>query len=432
MRLLKTQDNLEALEELSSSRISWDEALAVMEDVLLDIRSESGRELNEMEFSADALQKWRTIANMLLSIPMVAEVEKLTERGKKRVTDFRRQLKDNAAAAAEAKKNLQAAEEEEERLQEQLAEQKAVLLRLKDSKQKAFELTESIQSLEQEIAALQSIDVDQLKNKQNDLHRELTEKRRLAEQLDEITEQLDKAASQRAAMQSETDKLKREIETVHNQIADLQKEGPDLRNTLEHKKLELEEKQKNQDAEIRELSQSIRTLEQQVNDTIDRIDRLNTEKEETKRKLEDYQPVESQLKDAILKTENEIKTLREQCIALQNKRKELLTQKNTLCDDIERYRKFFDSDECRAKQLEISRYENIITEYEEAVRKLFPEKYASHSTSVYIEQLVSLKYDYQKYKDALNQQLADLHNRLNHLSTSYLEVVQQVEERVKQ
>ena len=94
MRMRKTKDDLQVLEQIHPQGIGWNEMLAFMMDVFLDVRDETQRELNELEFNSEALQKWRSIANTMLSIPMDHEVDALSERSRQRLDSYRKQLDD--------------------------------------------------------------------------------------------------------------------------------------------------------------------------------------------------------------------------------------------------------------------------------------------------------------------------------------------------
>lgn len=214
MRMRKTRDDFQVLAEIHPQGIGWNEMLALMMDIFLDVRDETQRELNELEFNAESLQKWRTIANTMLSIPMDHEADALSERSRQRLDSYRKQLADYVKESDSVQKELQAASEEERRLQAQLEEHEKTCEKLKARKRSAAELRDQIESLKQEIDSIKHVSVGDLEKIKSRLTDEIEEKNRLLEDYRQASARLQNLTDECERLQSDYDSIQAKLETV--------------------------------------------------------------------------------------------------------------------------------------------------------------------------------------------------------------------------
>ena len=69
------------------------ELFNIILDLMLDIRTETGRELSDLPVNADAAAKWIAVANALLSVPIEADNLAISERRAKRLTQLQNELR---------------------------------------------------------------------------------------------------------------------------------------------------------------------------------------------------------------------------------------------------------------------------------------------------------------------------------------------------
>ena len=89
MRFEKTTGDLSLVGSMPSRDVGLYELFNIMLDLLLDVRTETGREPSALPVNADAAAKWIAVANALLSVPIEADNLAITERRAKRRTGER-------------------------------------------------------------------------------------------------------------------------------------------------------------------------------------------------------------------------------------------------------------------------------------------------------------------------------------------------------
>lgn len=266
MKMRKTRDDFQALEQIYSQDVGWNEALAVMLDILLDIREESQKELNELTFSAEALQKWRTIANTLLSIPMEKEVKNLSERSKQRIDAYSKQLEEYTALSESSHKEIQIAAEKENSLRAQMEAFEKELAKLKARKRTAAELGERIESLKNEIGNLRTISVGELERLQHQLIEEKREKQ-------DLLDKYQKASASLQILTDECESLKTDSNEILRKIDAAKQRKYDAELTMQQKNAELQDDEKT----YRDLMTSLASLDEKIDRQKESVKGVNEE-----------------------------------------------------------------------------------------------------------------------------------------------------------
>lgn len=90
MRFEKTTGDLTIVNSISPREIGLYEVFNIMLDLLLDVRNETGRELNSIKVSEQAVAKWIAVVNALLSVPVEAGKANMTRRRSERLEQLKR------------------------------------------------------------------------------------------------------------------------------------------------------------------------------------------------------------------------------------------------------------------------------------------------------------------------------------------------------
>ena len=241
---------------------------------------------------------------------------------------------------------------------------------------------------------------------------------------DNRSEQVINAKNARDELLRENEQLEGELSSITEQIVDLKSQRPDLKNRIEEQRAVLEAERENQDAEIQLLSQQVSELKAQAMEADAKVGSLSSEMNAYEEKLRSGMRRAEELTDEINALSEEISLAENRCIELNGEKNDLINRRQRYSDDIYEYEQFFDSQECQKTREDIKRYGLIIDEYRNAIATLF-------GRPAYVEQLGELKAGYREMKQRLGYEMADIQNLYNNLSMDYINVVQEIEERVK-
>ena len=152
--------------------------------------------------------------------------------------------------------------------------------------------------------------------------------------------------------------------------------------------------------------------------------------EELRLKLLSHEDALNDLADALglEKMKEEIAELEIQMNALKSRKQRLLEEKKQYSYEIQKYKEFFNSDECRETRSEINYYLRVIDEYQQGINALFNK---TKNTVTYVEQLAGLGDSYQEMKNRLRSEIEEIKQLTGQMSLDYLDIVDMIEERVR-
>ena len=183
------------------------------------------------------------------------------------------------------------------------------------------------------------------------------------------------------------------------------------------------------DSEVRrvQLEQDIKRKEVEIAEAINQQQDIIQKNEKLSHSIsqlsEKHQELNSQNEKLLLqKTEidENIKKLTEETNTL---KKEITTLEENLVKsrkDLEKYQKFFDSNDCVEKKHKLEHYETVLRLYHYGVHEIFNE-------SVPIEYLYQLNEPFKEKKQHLNHQIISIENALTDLKGSYIQVISEIE-----
>ena len=317
MKLVKTHNDLQLLRQLSPMKIGWSEMLAVMMDIFLDARDESGRELDEMEFSNEAFSQWRSLANTLLSAPMQSAILGMPERSRKRIEAYREQLEEYNDAAQGVQKELKAYADEEACLRGKIRENEQTLERLKLSKKTIAELSEHNEALRQEIDGIKDVDADELRRMEAQLMHEREVRKKRQEEYDRVYGELNQ-------LNAENNMLNAEIETMEKKISSVRQSNSEAEAKRAADKLELEK-----------LNYSLDTLQITVRNIDSETESLKTAIKNCNETIVDKKVELKDLQSRLAVEEASMHNTQEQVLSAKSDRDELLVQRHQLQSELD-------------------------------------------------------------------------------------------------
>ena len=135
MRFEKTVGDLNIVSGVSPRDIGLYELLDVMLDLFMDVRTETGKELSELEVGDEAAAKWIAVAKALLSIPIDTSTLNMTKRRAERLNDLRDDLRSKEKDVKKAEKQTAGLLQEEKQLRERLDACNTTYEKLKEAQQ---------------------------------------------------------------------------------------------------------------------------------------------------------------------------------------------------------------------------------------------------------------------------------------------------------
>lgn len=280
MKFRKTSNDIEAMGRLASDEIGLAEALSMVMNVLMDVRAESGRELNRLDVSSGAVIKWMGVANALLSIPIENEAKSISEKSRSKLPDLRRALEERSGALKDTGEKIELIEKEERRLREKLDEYEKEYSRLRRSEEAVETLKNRITALKTDIDAFRPVDDEELKAEIDRLERIREKKLRREEEWERYNKQL-------AIETAKLDRLKTQIFNANEVIrnADSELNELELKNNeketqiaaLKSRKTELEDRYTSLCEEEQSVLYGIGIVKDDIKEAVS--DRMNAEQE---------------------------------------------------------------------------------------------------------------------------------------------------------
>ena len=120
MRFEKTTGDLSLVGSMPSRDVGLYELFNIILDLMLDIRTETGRELSGMPVNADAAAKWIAVANALLSVPIEADNLAVTEHRAKRLIKLQNELRQKSQKMEAHRGEIDRLLEEEQQMEQKL------------------------------------------------------------------------------------------------------------------------------------------------------------------------------------------------------------------------------------------------------------------------------------------------------------------------
>ena len=120
VRFEKTTGDLSLVGSMPPRDVGLYEIFNIMLDLLLDVRTETGREPSALPVNADAAAKWIAVANALLSVPIEADNLTITERRAKRLTQLQNELRQKSQQMEARRGEIDRLLEEEQQMEQKL------------------------------------------------------------------------------------------------------------------------------------------------------------------------------------------------------------------------------------------------------------------------------------------------------------------------
>ena len=325
-----------------------------------------------------------------------------------------------------------------------MIEEEASVKRIFEEKTNACEqLQQEVDNLKLEIYVLeerQSKSNRQLLELQKEQSRKKLENQYLKDDIDKANDTITRLEKgyENLKVQTENAKYNRSIAESDLQRAENNlNELNDEIQFLKEKVIQLESQVKNQETEKQNVEISITNLtykgaelQQQIDELNKQMDDLNSEVAKTKQIQKDLESQKDDRETQKQKLNDKISVLREKSDELKQNIEESEKKVKKLERDIEKYdnecteyQKFFDSEDCKRKQEQISKYRIILDLYRDGIQQLF-------GTNPPVENLNELVYEYDLKKSELSKQLQNAQDVLRNLSANYTEVIIQIEKRV--
>lgn len=183
------------------------EMYAVMQDIMQDIQDETGTNPADLEADDTALQKWRTVAHVLLQTAVTDSASQMTDRQRARMEALQNELEARHAETADAEAALAEGEQQIAALNKEL-----------DA------LEDLVRQKEEQTAGLTA-----LRKKEEALHRALDNLSVVdPEQLAAQIEALEQEKQTREAAVRRTESLQQELHALQDEAADQQAEAEQL------------------------------------------------------------------------------------------------------------------------------------------------------------------------------------------------------------
>lgn len=284
MRFEKTVGDLNIVSGVSPRDFGLYEILDIMLDLLMDVRTETGRELQELAVSDDAAAKWIAVAKALLSIPIDTATLHMTKRRAERLNDLRDDLQAKEKDVQQAEKQGQALQQEEKQLKERLDACNVTYEKLKQTQQTVERYQDEIAQLEAEIAVMNKIDHNAVTERRSQLLKAKEDQTKRLEVYNDYAGKLD-------ALLGELEQTNARIAELNNKITQAEEQQRQSEQELNGKSALLEQKQAENDEKLDRLN----TAAAQQNETI------KQQQEQLAAKTEEYRQSSEELEGLVKK-----------------------------------------------------------------------------------------------------------------------------------
>lgn len=262
MRFDKTVGDIQMLQQNPSHKVGWSEALDLMLNILLDIRTETNRELKDLDVNDEAVTKWRSVATAMLSVPMEAAAQGMAERSRTRLEALRERLAEEAAAVSNTEQQTAQCRLEEQRLHKQLDDNKEKYKQLELLQQTVEELRHQISALERDISEIQDVNEDELKAAVERLRLKKEEKKKQSDTYEDYVKRLQATAEQCVQLE---ESIAEEREKLRLADEELQKSREEL-NSVEAERREKDSRKIQLDSECERLRQDMLAVDADIRD----------------------------------------------------------------------------------------------------------------------------------------------------------------------
>ena len=262
MRFDKTVGDIQMLQQNPNHKVGWSEALDLMLNILLDIRTETNRELKDLDVNDEAVTKWRSVATAMLSVPMEAAAQGMAERSRTRLEALRERLAEEAAAVSDTEQQTAQCRLEEQRLHKQLDDNKEKYKQLELLQQTVEEMRHQISALERDISEIQDVNEDELKAAVERLRLKKEEKKKQSDTYEDYVKRLQAAAEQCVQLE---ESIAEEREKLRLADEELQKSREEL-NSVEAERREKDSRKTQLDSECERLRQDMLAVDAVIRD----------------------------------------------------------------------------------------------------------------------------------------------------------------------
>lgn len=262
MRFDKTVGDIQMLQQNPNHKVGWSEALDLMLNILLDIRTETNRELKDLDVNDEAVTKWRSVATAMLSVPMEAAAQGMAERSRTRLEALRERLAEEAAAVSNTEQQTAQCRLEEQRLHKQLDDNKEKYKQLELLQQTVEEMRHQISALERDISEIQDVNEDELKAAVERLRLKKEEKKKQSDTYEDYVKRLQATAEQCVQLE---ESIAEEREKLRLADEELQKSREEL-NSVEAERREKDSRKTQLDSECERLRQDMLAVDADIRD----------------------------------------------------------------------------------------------------------------------------------------------------------------------
>ncbi len=236
MRFEKTVGDLNIVSGVSPRDIGLYELLDVMLDLFMDVRTETGKELSELEVGDEAAAKWIAVAKALLSIPIDTSTLNMTKRRAERLNDLRDDLRSKEKDVKKAEKQTAGLLQEEKQLRERLDACNTTYEKLKEAQQTVQRYQDEIEQLEADIAMMNKIDHTAVTERRNQLLKAKEDQTKRLEVYNDYARKLD-------TVLGELEQTNKSIAELNSKLAQAKEQQQKNEQTLREKNEELQQQQ---------------------------------------------------------------------------------------------------------------------------------------------------------------------------------------------
>ena len=273
MRFDKTVGDIQMLQQNPNHKVGWSEALDLMLNILLDIRTETNRELKDLDVNDEAVAKWRAVATARLSVPVEAAAQGMAERSRTRLEALRERLAEEAAAVSDTEQQTAQCRLEEQQLHKQLDDNKEKYKQLEQLQQTVEELRHQISALERDISEIQDVNEDEMKAAVERLRLKKEEKKKQSDTYEDYVKRLQAAAEECVQLE---ESIAEEREKLRLADEELQKSREEL-NGVEAQRREKDIRKTQLDSECERLRQDMLAVDADIRDRQKDIEACNNE-----------------------------------------------------------------------------------------------------------------------------------------------------------
>ena len=241
----RTKESLQNLQK--QERLSVGEMLAVMQDLMQDIQDETGSSPAQLPADDTALQKWRTLAHVLVRIPLDDAVQQTSEKQKQRIQTLQNELAARHAKTAETASELEQGAAEIEKLNSELESLNHLKSQTEAQNAAIRPLRDRVAALRNELEQLPDPDEKLLSETAAALEQQKAKRleqsavlQRMQEQLAAEKRSVESAVAEHSAAENTQNALRAQIAALKNETAQMQEEKTKLNADAERLRNECE------------------------------------------------------------------------------------------------------------------------------------------------------------------------------------------------